>query len=454
MKLWQKIFIPSVVLTMLGIFAISLSMIVRSHTIQLESQKDAILSKSNEVISELQQTVEDEQIGHFVSSSDMDDLLLNLSSKMSEDDTAVLIELSETEQLTEEMECYSFSKESGSIHYQTIVFLYGNVCTVSISKNIQPLLNQFQEEIRTTQVAGIGISLTISVALLLWTIVITRPISSLKKATENIASGDYSYRITYKGTDELAELSQYMNKMAAHIETDTAYIESISDNRRKFIANMTHELKTPLTSILGFADVLRVKPDVSEDERRNYADIIFAEANRLKMLSSRLMELITINEVELHMSTVDVAKLLMREAEMYRPICEEAGVTLATDLEPAIIQADEILLSTMIVNLIDNARKASASGKEILVRCKRSAHHVLIQVIDYGIGIPQEQLAYVTDAFYMVDKARTRKAGGAGIGLALCKAIATTHHGELNIESNLNEGTTVSVSVPLYERSE
>lgn len=454
MKLWQKIFIPSVVLTMLGIFAISLSMIVRSHTIQLESQKDAILSRSNEVISELQQTVGDEQIGHFISSSDMDELLLKLSLEMSEDDTAVSLELLETEQLTEEMECYSFSKESGNIHYQTIVFLYGNVCTVSISKNIQPLLNQFQEEIRTTQMAGIGISLIISVALLLWTIVITRPISSLKKATENIASGDYSYRITYNGTDELAELSQYMNKMAAHIETDTAYIESISDNRRKFIANMTHELKTPLTSILGFADVLRVKPDVSEDERRNYADIIFAEANRLKMLSSRLMELITINEVELHMSTVDVAKLLMREAEMYRPICEEAGVTLATDLETAVIQADEILLSTMIVNLIDNARKASASGKEILVCCKRSAHHVLIQVIDSGIGIPQEQLAYVTDAFYMVDKARTRKAGGAGIGLALCKAIATAHHGELNIESNLNEGTTVSVSVPLYERSE
>lgn len=454
MKLWQKIFIPSVVLTMLGIFAISLSIIVRSHTIQLESQKNAILSKSNEVISKLQQTVEDEQIGHFISSSDMDELLLNLSLKMSEDDMAVSIELLETEQLTEEMKCYSFSKKSGIIHYHTIVFLYGNVCTVSISKNIQPLLNQFQEEIRTTQIAGIGISLLISVALLLWTIVITRPISSLKKATENIASGDYSYRITYNGTDELAELSQYMNKMATHIETDTAYIESISDNRRKFIANMTHELKTPLTSILGFADVLRVKPDVSEDERRNYADIIFAEANRLKMLSSRLMELITINEVELHMSTVDVAKLLMREAEMYRPICEEAGVTLATDLEPAVIQADEILLSTMIVNLIDNARKASASGKEILVRCKRSAHHVLIQVIDSGIGIPQEQLAYVTDAFYMVDKARTRKAGGAGIGLALCKAIATAHHGELNIESNLNEGTTVSVSVPLYERSE
>lgn len=453
MKLWQKIFIPSVALTMLGIFAVSLSMIVRSHTIQLESQKEAVLSKSNEVISELKQTIEDERIGHFISSYVMDELLMNLSVKMSDESTNVSISRLE-EQRTGETECYSFSNESGSIHYQTIVFLHGNVCAVSISKNIQPLLNQFQEEIRTTQIAGIDISFIISVVLLLWTIVITLPISSLKKATENIASGDYSYRITYNGTDELAELSQYMNKMAAHIEADTAYIESISDNRRKFIANMTHELKTPLTSILGFADVLRVKPDISENERRSYADIIFAEANRLKMLSSRLMELITINEIELHMAAIDVAELLRKETEMYRPICERIGVTLTTDLESAVIQADETLFATMIVNLIDNARKASASEKEILVCSKKTAHHVRIQVIDHGIGIPQEQLAYVTDAFYMVDKARTRKAGGAGIGLALCKAIATAHHGELNIESKLNEGTTVSVSIPLYERSE
>lgn len=323
MKLWQKIFLPSVVLTMIGIFTISLSMIVRSHTIQLESQKDAVLSKSNEVISELQQTIEDERVGHFISSSNMDEILMQLSLEMSDDNTDVSILLLGTEQSPEEMECYSFSEDSEIIRFQTVVFLYGNVCTVSISKNIQPLLNQFQEEIRTTQMAGIGISLIISVALLLLTIVITRPIRSLKKATENIASGDYSYRVTYRGTDEFAELSQHMNRMAAHIETDTAYIEGISDNRRKFIANMTHELKTPLTSILGFADVLRVKPDISEDERRNYADIIFAEANRLKMLSSRLMELITINEVELHMTAVDISKLIMREVKMYRPICEE-----------------------------------------------------------------------------------------------------------------------------------
>ncbi|MDE6129190.1 MAG: HAMP domain-containing histidine kinase [Lachnospiraceae bacterium] len=214
---------------------------------------------------------------------------------------------------------------------------------------------------------------------------------------------------------------------------------------------MTHELKTPLTSILGFADVLRIKPDISDEERRDYADIIFTEAERLKLLSSRLMELITISETKLQMVPVDIARLLAREAEMYRPVSGKAGVLLTLDLEPAFILAEETLLATLFVNLIDNARKASAPGKTIHISSRREDARALIQVADQGIGIPEEQIAYVTEAFYMVDKARTRKAGGAGIGLALCKAIAAAHHGELTIESKVNAGTTVTVSIPLYE---
>lgn len=451
MKLWQKIFLPSVALTMIGIFAISMSLIIRSHSLQLEAEKDNVLLKSNEIIAELERLIESEKQGYFLPSSMTDELLTELCSSMSDDRTDVSILPLNAEQTSHTNNGCTFTKENGTISFQTVTFYSGTIYEVFISKNVQPLLDQFEEDVRTAQKAGIIISLFISAALLFLTIMITRPIRGLKNATEKISSGDYSHRITYKGHDEFSNLAKHMNNMAAHIESDMAYIESISDNRRKFIANMTHELKTPLTSILGFADVLRIKADVSEEERKNYADIIFTEANRLKILSSRLMELITVDEVELHMSPVNIAELLMREIEMYTPICEEAGIILTTDLDSAVIQADDTLFATMIVNLIDNARKASAPGKTIRISSKRMMHHVLIQVKDQGIGIPQEQLAYVADAFYMVDKFRTRKAGGAGIGLALCKAISTAHHGELTIESVLGVGTTVSVVVPLYE---
>lgn len=449
MKLWQKIFLPSVALTLIGIFAISLSLVVRSHTIQLEAEKDAVLLQSSEVISQLKQVIEDQKRGKFLSASILEEQLKASCIEISDENTEVSVQLLNTEQDAYENSCFTYLKECGMIQFQTVTFIAGVVCKVSISRSIQPMLNRFQEEIYTVQVYGIFVSMAISIAMLILAITITKPIKSLEKATEKISVGDYSFRIKYKGRDELSELAQRMNDMAAHIETDTAYIESISDSRRKFIANMTHELKTPLTSILGFADVLRIKPDISDEERRNYADIIFAEANRLRMLSSRLMELVTINEVELQMVPVNVADLLAQTAKSYQPICEEAKVSLTLELEPAIIQADETLFATLVVNLIDNARKASETGKEIQVCCKKRHNHVLIQVKDQGSGIPKEQICHVTEAFYMVDKSRTRKAGGAGIGLALCKAIATAHQGGLFIESEYTKGTTITVSVPL-----
>lgn len=172
------------------------------------------------------------------------------------------------------------------------------------------------------------VSLAISAALLVLSIAITRPIKKLEDATGRIAEGHYGYRIECKGRDELSELAGHMNDMAAHTEADSAFIERVAESRRKFIANMTHELKTPLTSILGFADVLRVKPDISESETREYADIIFAEASRLKLLSSSLMELLTVEEVELPLVPVDIAALVEREVRVYRPVCEEAELSL------------------------------------------------------------------------------------------------------------------------------
>lgn len=451
MKLWQKIFLPSVAFTMIGIFAVSMSFVINSHTLQLEAQKDAILSKSSEVATELTKSVEARKKGYFLSSAIMEGILRDACLAMDDEDTQVSAFLLDPAVYPDKNDVFFFFEDTGSIQFQTSVFISGRICEIHILKDIRPLLNRFQEDMRTVQIYGVIASLAVSIAMLLLAVMITKPVKNLERATEQISAGDYSYRIRYKGKDELSELAQHMNRMAAHIEENTAYIESISDSRRKFIANMTHELKTPLTSILGFADVLRIKPDISDEERRDYGDIIFAEAKRLRTLSSRLMELITVSETQLHMMQVDVALLLMREIEMYRPICEEADISLTADLEPAMVMVDETLFATMIVNLIDNARKASAAGNEIAVRCKKKGHRVLIQIRDYGIGIPQEQIAYVTEAFYMVDKARTRKAGGAGIGLALCKAIASAHNGELSIQSRLNAGTTVTVWIPLYE---
>lgn len=451
MKLWQKIFIPSMVFTMIGIFAISLGLIVRNHTLELDAEKERVLLKNNEVRTLLEQTMEEQARGDLISCSAMNSFLNEVCESMGSEDLEVVIRLVEE---TKDIETHStllLEKESGCIQYQGYIYLSGNVCEIRITNPISSLLEQFQEDIGVVRSSGIIVSLVVSFVLLVLSIVITRPIQNLKEATEKIAAGDYTYRITYQGKDELSDLARYMNHMIVQIEANRDYIEGISENRRIFIANMTHELKTPLTSILGFADVLRIKTNMSEEEKKMYADIIFTEASRLRKLSSSLMELITMDETEIYKTPLNVRELIAREIQMYQPICKEADVELSTELESFMVLADETLLATLVVNLLDNARKASKAGQQIQIICKRNGDKGIIQIRDEGIGIPKEQLSHVTEVFYMVDKARTRKDGGAGIGLSLCKAIVKAHQGELGIESEEGAGTTVSVYLPLFE---
>lgn len=193
---------------------------------------------------------------------------------------------------------------------------------------------------------------------------------------------------------------------------------------------------------------MTIKSDMGETERREYAGVIAAEARRLKLLSSRLMELISIQETELALRPVDFGELTERALEVFAPVCGERQCTVRKKLQPLQVEADEALLTSLVLNLLDNALKASAPGQEIAVTLKEQEGSALLTIRDYGIGIPESELERVTEAFYMVDKARSRSSGGSGVGLALCKAIAEAHHGTLRIESKEQYGTRVSVVVP------
>ena len=173
MKLWQKIFLPSVALTLIGIFAISLSLVVRSHTIQLEAEKDAVLLQSSEVISQLKQVIEDQKRGKFLSASILEEQLKASCIEISDENTEVSVQLLNTEQDAYENSCFTYLKECGMIQFQTVTFIAGVVCKVSISRSIQPMLNRFQEEIYTVQVYGIFVSMAISIAMLILAITIT-----------------------------------------------------------------------------------------------------------------------------------------------------------------------------------------------------------------------------------------------------------------------------------------
>jgi signal transduction histidine kinase len=216
-----------------------------------------------------------------------------------------------------------------------------------------------------------------------------------------------------------------------------------------FIGNLAHEMKTPLTSILGFADILRVKREVSDDDRIDYASVIVSETKRLQGLSGKLMELLTLGNMQLSPERIEVYELFIELSASLQPILSNHNISLACEapLEELYIRVDRELIKSLIFNLIDNSIKASRPGTTVWLTADLGDKTVIITVRDEGVGIPEDQIPLLTEPFFMGDKARTRKHGGAGLGLALCAEIAQAHGSELNIASTLNEGTSISFAL-------
>ena len=214
-----------------------------------------------------------------------------------------------------------------------------------------------------------------------------------------------------------------------------------------FTASFVHELKTPLTSIIGYADMLRSR-DLEEDMRFKAASYIFSEGKRLEKLSLSLMSLLVVGHSEADVKTVNMPRLCALAAESALPAMEAQGLRLTVSTAEGAIPGDASLLQTLVQNLLDNARKASEAGKGVSLTGEALASGgYRLTVADQGRGIPPDEIGKITEAFYMVDKSRSRAQGGAGLGLALCKAIAALHGGALRFESQEGRGTTVTVEL-------
>lgn len=273
-----------------------------------------------------------------------------------------------------------------------------------------------------------------------------RPLALLNQASRRIAAGDYDLRTNVRTDDEIGQLSQNFDRMAAAVQDKVAALELSVQQREDFMGAFTHELKTPMTGILGYADLLRsMRPDPAE--QREAARAIYHEAHRLESLSGKLLQLLHLDEEELALEPIPLDRAVNRAVKAARPALEQNGharvETFATGLW---VQGDTDLLCDLVLNLITNAAKAGPGGT-ITVSAEQAGRTVLLRVRDHGCGIPADQLARVTEPFYMVDKSRARKQGGSGLGLALCSRIAQAHGGTLTIDSAPGKGTAVTVTL-------
>ena len=276
---------------------------------------------------------------------------------------------------------------------------------------------------------------------------VTRPLTALQTASEKIADGEYTQRTQVKTDDEIGALSRSFDAMAAAVEEKISELSRTTQSQQDFIAAFTHEVKTPMTAMLGYADLMRARPDDAETQREA-AGYIYHETQRLENLSRSLLALMGLDQA----------------GALELVLCQDAGLLLQTVRSlpqgstpvPRVISAgcvvrvDRSLWVDMLRNLTLNAQRAcqGIEGAAITLRCERRDGQAVFTVTDTGCGIPAADLPRVTEAFYMVDKSRSRAAGGSGIGLALCARIAGAHGAKLEITSTEHVGTTVTIAVP------
>lgn len=275
---------------------------------------------------------------------------------------------------------------------------------------------------------------------------LTSPIRSLGRVAGQLSQGDYSPRAQVSGGDEIGELAASFNHMADAIEKNIQELEDAARRQEDFTASFVHELKTPLTAIIGYADMLR-RQELNETMRSKAASYIFSEGRRLENLSLALMNLLVVGRGEADMRPVNMPRLCEEVRRSCQPAMEARELTLTVSAEDAAIRGEAPLLQTLLQNLLDNARKAAPPGSTVTLTGRAAEGGYCLTVADRGIGIPPEELSKITEPFYMVDKSRSRAEGGAGLGLALCRKIVELHGGKLRFRSAPGEGTEVTVTL-------
>ena len=268
------------------------------------------------------------------------------------------------------------------------------------------------------------------------------PLSQLQKTAQHIAEGNYSQRASVNTRDEVGQLAEHFNRMAQAVDTHIQTLTEQNARQQLFIGSVTHELKTPLTSLLLNVDTLRTMY-LSQEQQQTLLESMDAQLHWLEQMVRKLLKLISL-EKSTNIVPASVADLLAQVTTITAGTMGKYGTTLDISCQADTLPMDLDLLSSALVNLVENSAKASQPGQKIFLR----AVGAVLEVRDEGRGIAPEDLSRVTEPFYMGDPSRSKVHGGFGLGLALVKEIAAVHHARLEIESTLGQGTTVRLVFP------
>lgn len=308
------------------------------------------------------------------------------------------------------------------------------------------LISQIQVNLR-------NISLVLAVAavvlMLIFSRALTIRITELAKATRIVSEGDYDHMIEIRGDDELSELGREFNSL-------TQRLKETEELRRRFVSDASHELKTPLASIRLLSDSIANSDNMDENTMRDFVTDIGNEAERLQRTTEKLLCLSRVDSaVEVECDMLDLRTVVEKTLHLLSPLASDYSVTISTDMRSGcIIYGNEDLVYRIIFNLVENAVKYNVPDGKVRIKLRRKNEYVELTVEDTGIGIPDEDLPHIFSRFYRVDKARSREAGGSGLGLSIVYDAVKLHHGSITVEKRKEQGTRFIVTFPAYTAQE
>jgi len=317
--------------------------------------------------------------------------------------------------------------------------------TLAYYYGVSDIISSWNKMTMMLFLVGMLFCAVLAVCLLLVLNRVFKPLQQISAASQSIAQGQYENRIEVRGHDELAEMAGSFNHMAGEIQSQMQQLETAARQKQQFVDNLAHELRTPLTAIYGYAEYIQ-KIVRTEEDKLFATNYIMSESRRLQNIAYRLLDMATLRENSIQLTEVHMSELIRQVEEALSMRAAEQQIHIAYTYEFDLLRCDADLMHILLVNLLDNALKASAQGGAILMTASIEKGMKVISIQDNGRGMAADQLVHITEAFYRVDSSRSRSGGGAGLGLTLCQQIATHHQAELSFSSELGKGTTAKLT--------
>jgi signal transduction histidine kinase len=342
-----------------------------------------------------------------------------------------------------------FDSDGNAWLYTSSRLLGGQTLVVAAPRPRVAVLNIFADQffipILEAGVIALLVSLVFAFALSRW---VADPLQQVVIASRKYPADDMN-PVSPRGPREVQDLTRAFNSMVARVHAS-------QKSQRDFVANVSHELKTPLTSIQGFAQAILDDTANTPEARKQAAQIIYDESGRMHRMALDLLDLARLESgtADLQMSNVDMGVLLQGIVDKFTPQAQKADVALRLDIPddlPSII-GDGDRLAQVFTNLFDNALKFTLANGEITLSAKKAGAEMVVSIVDTGVGVPDEALPHLFDRFYQADLSRAGgEKHGAGLGLAIVKEIVEAHGGKIGVRSRVSHGTTFVIHLPLVK---